>query len=147
MDYGKAFRQYKRSSVETADKLELVIMCYDKAILCLQHGKDNLRNYEIEKKVLKIQKALDIISELQSSLNFDKGDKIAKSLDSLYTYLTNRIILADVKKDFSIFDECINILSELKSAWEGIKTEKEEPAPIDNAAGQEIRRLSHQIAV
>ena len=147
MDYGKAFKQYKRSSIETADKLELVIMCYDKAILCLQQSKEHLRNNEIEVKVQKIQKALDIISELQSNLNFEKGDKIATSLDSLYTYLTNRIILADVQKDFSIFDECINILSELKSSWEGIKTEKEEPAPVNNTAGQEIPRLSNQIAV
>ncbi|MGD9160920.1 MAG: flagellar export chaperone FliS [Desulfobacteraceae bacterium] len=147
MDYGKAFRQYKRSSIETADKLELVIMCYDKTILCLQQAQENLGNCEIEKKVHNIQKALDIISELQSSLNFDKGDKIAKSLDSLYTYLTNRIILADIQKDFSIFNECINILNELKSGWEGIKTEKEEPAPIDNSTSQEIPRLSHQIAV
>ena len=147
MDYGKAFRQYKRSSIETADKLELVIMCYDKTILCLQQAQENLRNKEILKKVEKIRKALDIISELQSSLNFDKGDKIAKSLDSLYTYLTNRIILADIQKDYSIFNECINILSELKSGWEGIKTEKEELTPIDNTSGHEIPRLSHQIAV
>ena len=147
MDYGKAFRQYKRSSIETADKLGLIIMCYDKTILCLQHAKDHLKNNEIEKKVQKLQKALDIISELQSSLNFDKGDKIAKSLDSLYTYLTNRIILADIQKDFTIFDECINILNELKSAWEGIKTEKQETTPINDTTTQEIPRLSHQIAV
>lgn len=147
MGYDKAFRQYKRSSIETADKLELIIMCYDKTILCLQQAKEHLRDIEIEKKVKKIQNALDIISELQSSLNFEQGDKIAKSLDSLYTYLTNRIILADIQKDFSIFNECINILSELKSGWEGIKTEKEELTPINNTAGQEIPRLSQQIAV
>ena len=147
MDYGKVFKQYRRSSIETADKLELVIMCYDKAILCLQHGKENLRNYEIEKKVKNIQKALDIITELQASLNFDKGDNIAKSLDSLYAYLSNRIILADIQKNYSIFDECINILSELKSGWEGIRTVKEKSASTNNTAGQEIPRLSHQIAV
>ncbi len=147
MDYGKAFKQYRRSSIETADKLELIIMCYDKTILCLQQAKDHLRNVEIDKKVLKLQKALDIISELQSSLNFEKGDKIAKSLDSLYTYLTNRIILADVQKNYSIFDECISILNELKSGWEGIRTEKEESASLNKAVNQEIPRLSHQVAV
>lgn len=146
MDYGKAFRQYKRSSIETAGKLELIIMCYDNAILCLQQSKDHLENREIDKKAVKIQKALNIINELQSSLNFDKGDNIAKSLDSLYTYLTNRVILADIQKDFSIFNECINILTELKSAWEGIKPEKEKTDNVDTAAGQEIRRLSHQVA-
>ena len=129
------------------DKLELVIMCYDKAILCLQQSKEHFRNNEIEIKVHKLQQALNIISELQANLNFEQGDKIAKSLDSLYTYLTNRIILADIQKDFSIFDECINILSELKSGWEGIKNEKNKITPINNTSGHDIPRLAHQVAV
>jgi flagellar secretion chaperone FliS len=146
MDYGKAFKQYKRSSIETAGKLELVIMCYDKTILCLNQAKDHLREGEIVKKVTKIQKALDIIAELQSCLNFEKGGEIAKSLDSLYSYITKRVILADIQKAYNIFDECVYILTELKSAWEGIAEPKEAPVALDSNAGMEIRRLSHQIA-
>jgi flagellar protein FliS len=149
MDYGKAFRQYNRSSIETASKLELIIMCYDKAILCLEQSKDHIKDNNFIKKAEKIKLVLAIINELQVNLDLDKGGKIASSLDSLYTYLTGRILHADIKKDFSIFDECINILSELKGGWEGIKPEQEEPvsAPIKNTAEQEIPRLSHQIAV
>jgi flagellar protein FliS len=146
MDYGKAFRQYKRSSVETAGKLELVIMCYDKAILSINQAKGHLRDGEIIKKVEKLQNALDIISQLQSSLNFEKGGEIAKSLDSLYSYVTKRLMLADIQKAYDIFDECANILTELKGSWEGISTPKEDPVVLSNNAGMEIRRLSHQIA-
>ncbi|MBN2418728.1 MAG: flagellar export chaperone FliS, partial [Deltaproteobacteria bacterium] len=142
-----AFKQYKRSSIETAGKLDLVIMCYDKAILCLQQSKDHIIDKNFINKGEKIKKTLDIINELQANLDLDKGGTIAKSLDSLYTYLTSRIILADVQKNLSIFDECITILGELKSAWEGIKLEKTEPAPVINRADHEIPRLSHQIAV
>ena len=147
MDYGKAFRQYKRSSIETADKLELVIMCYDKTILCLKQVMDHLEYKEFEKKACKIRTALDIINELQANLNFDKGGRIAKSLDALYTYLTNRILVADIQKNSSIFNECINILSELKSGWEGINKEKTEITPLDNTVDHEIPTLTHQIAV
>ena len=151
MDYSKAFNQYERSDIETAGQLDLIIMCYQKVILCLKQSKDHLENKIFDKKAHKVITALNILNELQSNLNFDKGGQIAKSLDSLYTYLTSRIIIADIQKNFSIFDECINILTELKSAWEGIKKEekgeKEELTPINNTAGQEIRRLSHQIAV
>ncbi len=146
MDYGKAFKQYRRSSIETASKLELVIMCYEKAILCLEQSKDHLKDKDFIKKSEKIKRTLAIISELQANLNMDKGGKIAASLDSLYTYLTSRVLLADIQKNLSIFDECINILSELKSGWEGIRPEQEEPAPVNAAIPQEIRRLSHQVA-
>ncbi|MDM7918384.1 MAG: flagellar export chaperone FliS [Methanosarcina sp.] len=146
MDYGKAFKQYRRSSIETASKLELVIMCYEKSILFLQQSKDCIREKDFIKKSEKIMKVLDIINELQANLDLDKGGKIAKSLDSLYTYLTNRIILADIQKNLSIFDECINILSEIKSGWEGIRPEQEVPAPVNTAIPQEIRRLSQHVA-
>ena len=122
-------------------------MCYDKAILCLKQTKDHLKENEYIKKAEKIKKALTIVSELQASLDLEKGEKIARSLDSLYTYLTSRIILADIQKNLSIFDECINILSELKSGWEGIRTEKEALATANTIATEEIPRLSHQIAV
>lgn len=146
MNYGKAFRQYKRSSVETAGKLELVIMCYDKAILSINQAKGHLKDGEILKKVDKLQNALDIITQLQSSLNFEKGGEIAKSLDSLYSYVTKRLILADIQKAYDIFDECANILTELKGSWEGISTPKDVPVVLNENAGMEIRRLSHQIA-
>lgn len=146
MDYGKAFKQYRRSSIETASKLELVIMCYEKTILCLKHAKDHLKDKDYIKKSEKIKRALAIISELQANLNMDKGGIIAIKLDSLYTYLTSRILLADIQKNLSIFDECINILIELQNGWEGIRPEQEEPAPVNTDIPQEIRRLSHQVA-
>lgn len=145
MDYGKAFKQYKRSSIETADKLELVIMCYDQAILLIRQAKENLMNGEIDKKSYKIKKTLNIINELQANLNFEKGGQIAKSLDSLYSYITRRIVLADVEKRYSIFDECIDIMNELKEAWVGISIKKEVPVSPE-PVNQEIRRLSQHIA-
>ncbi len=146
MAYGKAFQQYKRSNVETAGRLELIIMCYDKVILNLQQSINHIEEKEALKKSEKIRNSLDIINELQVNLNFEKGDKIASSLDSLYTYLSSRIIVADIEKNISIFNECINILTELKSAWEGISEKKENSVPAAGMPGQEIRRLSAHIS-
>jgi flagellar secretion chaperone FliS len=125
MGYGKVLNQYKRSSIETAGKLDLVIMCYDKAILCLAQVKEHIKEKEVEKKVQKFQKALNIINELQCSLNLEKGGQIAKNLDSLYSYITKRLLVGDIKKDLSAYDESIHILNELKEAWQTIKSEED----------------------
>ena len=145
MNYGKAFKQYKRSNVETAGKLELILMCYDMTMLSLEQAKDHLQNGEIDKKALKIQKAIDIISELQANLNFEKGGEIATGLDSLYMYIIKRVIHADIQKDYPAFNECIEILKELKSAWEGISATQENIPVEDSNTTQNIKRLS-QIA-
>jgi flagellar secretion chaperone FliS len=124
MGYGKVLNQYKRSSIETASKLELVIMCYENAILCLNQVKEHIKEKEIEKKVQKFQKALSIINELQCSLNLEKGGQIAKNLDSLYSYITKRLLVGDINKDLSAYDESIHILTELIEAWQTIKSEE-----------------------
>jgi flagellar secretion chaperone FliS len=125
MVYGKVLSQYKRSNIETAGKLDLVIMCYESAILCLTQAKDYIKEKEYEKKVAKFQKALNIINELQCSLNMEQGGQIAKNLDSLYSYITKRLLVGDIHKDLSVYDESIHILSELKEAWQAIKSEED----------------------
>ena len=122
MVYGKVLNQYKRSNIETAGKLDLIIMCYEKTIQCLRQAKDHIKGKEFEKKVRKVQKAMDIISALQGCLDIEKGGEIARNLDAIYTYLNRRILLGDIRRDLSIFDECVRILDELKSAWKEISS-------------------------
>lgn len=131
MGYGKVLSQYKRSSIETAGKLDLLIMCYENAILCLAQVKEHIKEQEMWKKAQKFQKALNLISELQCSLNMEKGGQIAKNLDALYSYITKRLLLGDIHKDLTAYDECIHILNELLESWQAIKSspnsEYEEP--------------------
>ncbi len=130
MAYGKISNQYKRSNIETAGKLDLIIMCYETAILCLTQVKDHIKDKDVEKKVYKVQKAINIITELQCCLNMEKGGLIAKNLDSLYTYLIKRLLVVDIQKDETAYDETIRILSELKEAWQTIKSEED---PVEDA--------------
>jgi flagellar protein FliS len=120
--------------VETAGKLELVVMCYEKAIQALHEAKTFLEAKEFEKKALKLQLAFDIINELQASLNFEKGGQIARNLDAIYGYITRRLLQGDIQKDPKVYDESIRLLGELKEAWEKIannqaEDEKSIPAP------------------
>jgi flagellar secretion chaperone FliS len=124
MVYGKSINQYQRSNIETAGKLDLVIMCYERAIQLLSQAKVHFREKEVAKKAIKVKKVLDIISELQGCLDMEKGGQIARNLDSLYSYLTKKLLVGDIRKDLSVYDEAIRILSELKDAWQTIKSEE-----------------------
>jgi flagellar protein FliS len=117
MAYGNMINNYKKASIETAGKLDLIIMCYEKAIQLITQARDHLENKEIEEKAQKLQKALAIISELQSCLDMEKGGQIAANLDAIYIYINQRLLLGDIQRDLSVFDECVGILSELKEAW------------------------------
>ena len=118
--------------IETAGKIELVIMCYERATQLLAQAKVHFTEEEIEKKARKMQKALDIINELQCSLNMKEGGEIARNLDAIYTYLNKRL---DIQKDMTAFDECVHILTELKAAWDGIASKGSEPIGVTGNPG------------
>jgi flagellar protein FliS len=125
--------QYHRTTVETASKLELVIMCYEKAIQSLHEAKALIEAKEFEKKGKKLQLALDIINELQASLNFEKGGQIARNLDAIYGYIVRRLLQGDIQKDLKVYDESIRLLGELKEAWDqiaGHQAEDEKALPM-----------------
>ena len=120
MTYAKTKSRYIHTEISTSNKLELVILCYDKSIQFLKQAKDYLLKKEYELKSEKLAKVIDIIGELKCSLNFDHGGDLAKNLDAIYTYLTNRLVEGDLNKDSVVFDEAVNILEELREAWQGI---------------------------
>ncbi len=95
-------------------------MCYEGAILQLKIAKTKYREKDYEGKGRALNKAMDIIDELLSSLDHEKGGAIARNLQSLYKYMIKKILLADVKRDLGGLDEVIGILADLLSAWKEI---------------------------
>jgi flagellar protein FliS len=120
MTYKRMLGQYNRLNVETAGRLDLVLICYEKAIESLRQARKSYEENQFEQKARKLHRALQIVYELQGCLNLEKGGQIAHNLDAIYAYLTRRLLEGDVKKDLTAFDEAVKILSELKESWQGI---------------------------
>ena len=118
--YQNGFQSYRRTNVVTADPGKLVIMCYEGAIDNLIIAKQRYAEKKYEAKCKHMNKAKDIIDELLCSLDFEKGGLIAKNLESIYNYMTRKIILADVNRDMDGMDEIIGLLRELLSAWKEV---------------------------
>jgi len=94
-------------------------MLYDGAVKFLNlalecMGKKHAGYEKGSNYIIKVQ---DIVTELMVSLDFEKGDAIAKSLFSLYLYMNRRLIEANIQKDTAIIEEVKKILTELRGAW------------------------------
>ena len=133
MNYGKMLGQYQRTRVETAGKIDLVVLCYEKVIESLIKAKSFYEEKQYEQKAIWLERALNIINELQASIDFEQGGNIAGNLDNIYSYLTKRLLLGDYNMDLTAFDEAIRIMNGLKGAWEDIASKSEDqvnPASI-----------------
>ncbi len=113
---------YKKSQVETADQLSLILMLYDKAILLLNKAKEEISEKKLEEKHHSLTKAHDIVFELLQSLDQDKGGEIAVSLLRLYDFVLREIMDADANLNTKAIDNAKGILSELRDSWKDIKT-------------------------
>ncbi|MCL5807307.1 MAG: flagellar export chaperone FliS [Deltaproteobacteria bacterium] len=116
----KGMGTYQEISFLTADPKKLILICYSQAILNLKTAREHYVAKEYEAKAKSLQKALDIICELNNALDFKKGGSIAKNLDELYKYMTRSLLEADIKKDINMFAIIIRMLEELESAWKAI---------------------------
>jgi len=118
---------YMENQVKNADPLDLVIMLYNKAISCLRLSKQaidsGLKDSEqVKKKVENLTRATEIIAYLQGCLNFEKGQEVAKNLNEIYDVLINELIRANLENNTEVILKSIEILEDLKKAWQDVKT-------------------------
>lgn len=121
----KAANAYLATQVTTTTQGELLIMLYDAAIKFLKQAKERMEAKDFAKKGILISRAIDIISELASSLNKEKGGEIAEKLSSLYLFCNVQLAKANLKMNTKMIDDVINILSNIRSAYAEILPEVE----------------------
>jgi flagellar protein FliS len=120
MSYGLG--AYKKTSVETASKEQILLMLYQAAIKNCKKGIEAIENKNIAKKGEYIGKMQDIIVELSNSLDFEVGGDVAKELASLYDYILYSSTQANIKIDKTHLEGCLRVLNTLYDGWtEAIK--------------------------
>lgn len=121
--YNQAYNAYKSTSIKTASQGKLVVLLYEEAVKQLAlassiftpDGKVPVTS--IEKFGNIILKTQNIITELQVSLDMEKGGEIASNLMALYVYFNSELTNANINKDKSKIDFVLNMMSQLSESW------------------------------
>ncbi|WGG53396.1 flagellar export chaperone FliS [Rugamonas sp. DEMB1] len=109
------------TGVVAASPHKLIVMLFDGAVVALNQALLGMRGNDIEAKGKSISKAIMIIdSGLRASLDKKAGGEIAEGLDSLYEYMSARLLTANLKNDTGIVEEVRRLLTELRDAWNAI---------------------------
>ncbi len=126
MSYGLG--AYKKTSVHTASKEQILLMLYQAAIKNCKKAIEGIETDNVKMKGEHIGKLQDIIIELNNSLDFEVGGDIARELSSLYDYLLYSSTQANIKIDRAPLEGCLNVLTTLYDGWaqaiKSLKTEK-----------------------
>lgn len=117
-------------------------MLYDGAIKFLNQAKERIEAKDYPGKGILISNAIDVINELASSLNAEKGGDLAANLSQLYFYCNKRLFMANSRMDTAAIDEVIKILGGIRSAYAQIIDSPEAVAAMASApqsAGNAMR--------
>lgn len=130
---------YKQTQINTSNPLSILIMLYDKAIQDLKIAKELIKDENWQNKIKaneKIFHAQEIITELMSTLNFEKGGNISTNLLSIYSFLNKELENVLLKKEIHKIDNVIKQLQELSFTWK--KLRKKEHNVTQNKLGINI---------
>lgn len=121
MSYLKPWQSYQQVSTQTASPGHLVVMLYDGAINFLERAlsgftlEDPLEfNTTISNNILRAQQ---ILTELNCSLDMERGGEISTTLRRLYHYMDDRLTQSNLTKSREGIDETIRHLTVLRDAW------------------------------
>jgi flagellar protein FliS len=107
-----------------ANPHRLILMLYQGARKAIAQARMHLQQGNIGPRGEAISKAIGIIgSGLQASLNKDAGGEIAARLDALYSYMTRRLLEANIAQSEAMLVEVDGLLATLEEAWVGIGIE------------------------
>ncbi|MBQ5946367.1 flagellar export chaperone FliS [Massilia sp. ST3] len=122
------------TGVAAASPHKLVVMLYDGAMVALLGAINNIKSGNIAAKGNAISKAITIIDNgLRASLDKKAGGDIAENLDSLYDYMSRRLLEANIKNDAAIVTEVHSLMSDLREAWVAIGEQSVPPPAAPTA--------------
>jgi len=111
---------YQDNAVTTQSKGRLIVMLYDGAIKFLRLAIREIENNNYEAKGRYINKAIDIINELNAVLDMDAGGEIAGNLRKLYIFMITRLSQANLQNDPQLIHDVIKLMEELNRSWKAI---------------------------
>jgi flagellar protein FliS len=129
---------YRKMQIETADPANLILMLFDRAIALIEKAKNEIIEKQHEEKNISITKATNIVFELLTSLDKDKGGEIATSLARLYNFVIRELTDANANLNTKALDNTKRILSELRDAW---KSTMNDPNVAANNTNNTITNL------
>src|SRR5437870_5563827 len=94
----RAATAYRTTQVGSRSPVELVVLLYDGLVRYLNEARDAMVRGDLLAKRTALSRALGVVGELQSTLDRQKGGQVAEQLEALYTYISSRLLEANLNR-------------------------------------------------
>jgi flagellar protein FliS len=129
MSFQDAYGDYHAVNLDAqtarASPVELVLLLTDGLLDELARVRAHIVARRYEQKAKGIDKCVEIINGLSSSLDFDHGGEVVANLARLYDFCATHLQGAGVKLDPAMVDEVVRIMTTIRQGWLGVQARNE----------------------
>ena len=115
------WKSYRQIATQTAPPGQLVLMLFDGVLHSLDRALLGFDIVDIGERNATIhnnlRRAVDIIRELNCSLDIAAGGQLAETLRNLYAFFERRLLQSNLKKSRKGIDEVLPMIRQLRDAW------------------------------
>jgi flagellar protein FliS len=109
---------YRKSAIEGASSIGLIIALFDTFAGDLRRAAAAIRKNDIEKRCKELDHASLVLGQLESWVDLDKGGDSAQTLVQFYGHLRAQMMEASVSQSAGLLDAQIEMILHVRSAWQ-----------------------------
>jgi flagellar secretion chaperone FliS len=127
---------YRKSAIEGASTIGLMIALFDTLVGDLRRAAVALRNNDIEARCRELNHATLVLGQLNEWIDPENGGESARTLSRFYAYLRAKMMEAAATQSATLLETQIDMILHVRSAWQKLDAEPmETPAmPAENPA-------------
>jgi flagellar protein FliS len=142
---------YRRSAIEGASPIGLMIALFDTLAGDLRRAADAVRKNDIETRCKDLNHAALVLGQLESWIDLKNGGESAQTLSRFYAYLRAKMIEAAITKSAKLLETQIEMVLHVRTSWQLLdaapppesETPAEIPAVQTNSTSTPASRAEH----
>jgi flagellar biosynthetic protein FliS len=109
---------YRKSAIEGASPIGLVIALYDTLWGDLRRAAAAIRENDIEKRCRELNHAALVLGQLENWIDLKNGGELAKNLTQLYAYLRAKMMEASIAKSAPMLEAQMELILHVRTSWQ-----------------------------
>lgn len=117
MSHRQQASRYQDVGALSASPGQLVVMLYDHLLVGLRRARIAAAAHNLEVQSAQLASCREVVGELLSTLDREKGGKLADNLGALYVFLLSELIDFHSNPDLTRLDRLSGIATDLRDAF------------------------------
>lgn len=118
---------YQQTHIMTSSGPQIVVLLYDAAIQSIELARRGMETGNLQEKGRFLGRAISIVGELNSVLDFERGGEIARSLHRLYEYVLTELVTANARNHTQHLEGPLRSLTTLREGWREVAAQQQAP--------------------